>query len=193
VALSDAELILRWQQGDERSFEIIYKKYVLVLLAQAMRKTNDRVISEEIVQNTFITLYKHKNEAARIVSIGAWLYTILKNKILDHYKHEAVVRKHEDFYAARSSPGIYNMEARLEAKELEVLLLDIIEGLPSRCKEIFKLSRLEYLSNKEIASRLHISENTVEQHMRKALKILRSTLVTYDSELLMLAGLYILY
>jgi RNA polymerase sigma-70 factor (family 1) len=192
VALSDLELILLWQQGNDSAFEAIYKKYALSLLAQAMRKTNDRVIAEEMVHNTFITLYKHKKDAARLHSVGAYLCTILKNKILDHYKHESVVRKYSAFAANRPAKEEPSIETLVEVKELEALLMDNIEKLPPQCKRIFKLSRLEYLSNKEIAARLQISENTVEQQMRKALRILRSTLLNYDREFFILAVLHLL-
>lgn len=192
MALSDLELILLWQQGDDSAFEAIYKKYALLLLAQAMRKTNDRVIAEELVHNTFITLYKQRKDAARLQSLGAYLCTILKNKILDHYKHESVVKKYENFLATRPAREEPSIETLLEVKELETLLMDNIEKLPAQCKKIFKLSRMENLTNKEIAARLQISENTVEQQMRKALRILRSTLIRYDRELLMLAIFHLL-
>lgn len=192
MALSDLELILLWQQGDDSAFEAIYKKYALLLLAQAMRKTNDRVIAEELVHNTFITLNKQRKDAARLQSLGAYLCTILKNKILDHYKHESVVKKYENFLATRPAREEPSIETLLEVKELETLLMDNIEKLPAQCKKIFKLSRMENLTNKEIAARLQISENTVEQQMRKALRILRSTLIRYDRELLMLAIFHLL-
>ncbi|THU31603.1 RNA polymerase sigma-70 factor [Niastella caeni] len=192
VAISDLELLILWQQGNDSAFEAIYKKYALLLLSQAMRKTNDRVIAEEMVHNTFITLYKQRKDAARLHSVGAYLCTILKNKILDYYKHASVVKKYEDFLATRSAKEDPSIETLLEVKELEKLLMDHIEKLPPQCKKIFKLSRLEYLSNKEIAARLQISENTVEQQMRKALKILRSTLLKYDKEFFMLAVFHLL-
>ena len=192
VALSDLELILLWQQGNDSAFEAIYKKYALMLLTQAMRKTNDRVIAEEIVHNTFITLYKQRKDAARLHSVGAYLCTIMKNKILDHYKHESVVKKYEDFLATRPPKEEPSIETLLEVKELETLLMEHIEKLPPQCKKVFKLSRLECLSNKEIAARLQISENTVEQQMRKALKLLRSTLIRYDKEFFVLAVLHLL-
>ncbi|TZF82840.1 sigma-70 family RNA polymerase sigma factor [Pedobacter sp. BS3] len=66
-------------------------------------------------------------------------------------------------------------------KELSQLVASSINQLPERCKMVFMLKREENLSNKEISERLNISANTVEQHMRKALSRLKTSLAHYLS------------
>ena len=177
---SDLELMQLWQQGDEFAFEVIYKRYAAQLLSLAMRKTNDRDISEEFVQDTFLTLYNNRKDVSKISSIGAYLSTILKNKILDYYRHSLVHKKYEAYLAIYYEEKDITTEQSLEIKDLENHLISDIEKLPPQCRNVFKLSRQEYLSIKEIANRLDISENTVKQHMRKALRLLRLSLMNYE-------------
>src|ERR1700743_1825643 len=93
--MSDLELVEAWQNGGDWAFEQIYKRYAPRLLSHAMRKTDDRESSEELVQDTFMVFYKQRSRLSTIQSLPAYLNTILKNKILDHYRREAVLRKYE--------------------------------------------------------------------------------------------------
>jgi RNA polymerase sigma-70 factor (ECF subfamily) len=140
----------------------------------AYRKTNDREVSKEIVQNVFIALHNNKASAHQINSLRAYLYTILKNRILDHFRRELAENKFHDqcrkMYVSASESDAYD---HMHTKELESLLSEEISRLPPQCQIVFRMRRDHDLSNKEIASLLNISVNTVEQHMRKAIRILR--------------------
>jgi RNA polymerase sigma factor (sigma-70 family) len=105
------------------------------------------------------------------------LYTILKNRLLDHHRRQLVQKKYQD-YATHLAAGIChnNVYSYIDTKELELLLQHEIQNLPPQCQHVFRLRREKELSNKEIALELNISENTVEQHMRKALRLLRNAL-----------------
>lgn len=177
---TDLELIHLWQQGSEFAFEQLYKRYAGQLLAIAMRKTNDRAVSEEFVQDTFLIFYNNGKTAENLTSVIGYLHTILKNKILDHYRHSIVHKKYEAYLIMHFEEIDNSTEQLLVTKELENQLVLNIEKLPPQCRNVFKLSRQEYLSIKEIAKRLDISENTVKQHMRKALRLLRTSLVNYE-------------
>jgi RNA polymerase sigma-70 factor (ECF subfamily) len=186
VERTDDDLVLLWQQGNEYAFEKIYKRHATQLLAMAMRKTGDRTISEEFIQDVFLTLYNNKYRVSDVVSIEGYLCTILKNKILDHYRHSVVQKKYEEFVAQSYTELDFSTVKSLELKELQSHISEGIEKLPPKCKTVFKLSRHEYLSNKEIADRLQISENTVEQHMRRALRLLRTSLMSHENSFILL-------
>jgi RNA polymerase sigma-70 factor (ECF subfamily) len=174
---SDKELIQLWQKGHELAFEQLYHHYAVELLTIAVQKTNDREIARELVQNVFVTFFNYKDAAHQIVSVRAYLYTILKNRILDHYRHELVHKKYQEHtthYAETAAD--HGVHTYIETKELERRLNEEIQKLPPQCKNVFTLRREQELSNKEIALQLNISENTVEQHMRKALRLLKQAL-----------------
>jgi RNA polymerase sigma-70 factor (family 1) len=158
---------------------VLYLQHSVQLLAVAMNKTGDRDAAQELVQDTFINLYQHKNSLAENTSIRAYLYVILKNKIINHYRLATVHQKYADYVAYHQPAASVSPLALVETRELEKLLKDEIEKLPPQCRMVFKLSREKYLSDKEIAVELDISVNTVEQHKRKALRLLRGALSGY--------------
>jgi RNA polymerase sigma-70 factor (family 1) len=174
---SDKELVQLWQKGDDLAFEKLYYNYAVELLTIAVQKTNDREIARELIQSVFVTFFNYKETAHQIISLRAYLYTILKNRILDHHRHGLVHKKYQDHsthhYAAEVDQGVHTY---IETKELERRLNEEIQKLPPQCKHVFTMRREQELSNKEIALQLNISENTVEQHMRKALRLLKQAL-----------------
>lgn len=137
-----------------------------------MQKINDRDISMEFVQDTFITIFNNRSFAHKITSFKAYFYTIIKNKILDHYRHHLHHKKYIA-YASLHSNCSYEI-SYIETKELERQLEDEIKKLPPRCEDIFRLRREQDLTNKQIALELNISVKTVEQHMTKALRLLKA-------------------
>ncbi|RYG01843.1 MAG: hypothetical protein EOO07_33680, partial [Chitinophagaceae bacterium] len=96
---SDQELQTLWHEGQEWAFAMLYKRYVIKLLSIAMQKTNDRNLSEELVQDTLMAYYNLGKEKKEHHSIFAFLYVMLKNKIMDYYRHELVRKKFETHLA----------------------------------------------------------------------------------------------
>lgn len=186
---SEPELISFWQNGDDSAFEHLYKKLGIQLLTIAVQKTNNREVSEELVQSTFITLFKNKGSAHQIGSLMAYLYTILKNRILDHHKHSLIHREYERYALNLYDNTIENnVDSYIETKELERRIANEIDKLPPQCGSVFKLRREQDFSNKEVAAYLNISENTVEQHMRKAIRLLKLAFQYSHKTLLILAA-----
>lgn len=145
------------------------------MLRIAIQKTNDRETSKEMVQETFITFFKQKNYAGQINSVLAYLYVILKNRLLDQHRHDLINKAYQNYamYEYTNHSDENEIQNQLESKELELRLSEEIKKLPQQCGNVFRLRREQELSNKEVAALLNISENTVEQHMRKALRLLR--------------------
>jgi len=177
-----------WQNGNDRAFEAIYKRYAVKLLGIAMQKINDRDVAEELVQDTFMGFFNKKEQLKELTSPMAYLYVILKHKIMDKYRHDIIHQRFEDYQAWHFNEADNSTMATIETREIERILNNEIEKLPTQCRTVFNLSRKEQLSNKEIASSLNISENTVEQHMRKALRVLRGSISPYLKIILIIIG-----
>lgn len=114
-------------------------------------------------------------------NLRAYLYATLRNKVLFELRTEQTracyLKK-----AARSTreAAAPDDTASLYARETEAKIRSIIATLSPQCREAFVFSRYEDLSYKEIAERMHLSVNTVQKHISKALRILRSNLNEYD-------------
>jgi RNA polymerase sigma-70 factor (ECF subfamily) len=168
---------MRWQQGDDMAFEMLYKRYVIELMTLIAGKTGSEETARELTQDVFLAVYLQKMDLHLIGHFNAWLFTIAKNKIFNYYRHELVKRKYHNQLLLNERGTMADEENRLlENKEQLQIIQRQIEKLPPKCREVFKLSRQENLTYKSIAQRLNISEHTVDQHIRKALGILRSTL-----------------
>lgn len=181
---SDAALVRYWQQGDEQAFDTLYKRYVINLLNMAFQKTGSRELAKELVQEVFLELYIHRHKLEIHNSLGGYLFTILKNKVYNHYRHQLVEEKYRQHIRITGEQQQSTTIKRVEQKELLQRIQQHIQRLPTQCRTVFLLSREEHLTNKEIAEKLQISVHTVEQHIRKARQLLRESLGDYEFGLL---------
>jgi RNA polymerase sigma-70 factor (ECF subfamily) len=173
---TDPDLITLWQQGDTNAFDILYKRYVVSMVNTAASKTGSLETAKELVQDVFMEVYLHRNNLQPSNTLHGYLFTALKNKILNHHRNELVRWKHEQSLLGMPSANEEDAQVQLEQKELAEKLYEHIRELPPQCRTVFLMSREDQLSNREIAEKLGISVNTVEQHIRKALRILRTAL-----------------
>ena len=143
------------------------------LVNTAAPKVDSIETAKELVQDVFLSLYLRKNDLQTISSLKSYLFTALKNKIYNHYHRQLSKEKYEKSISNNLRVVTNNLQDDYEAKELNQQLQEKINELPPQCRKVFLMSREEQLSQREIAEKLNISINTVDQHMQKALRILR--------------------
>lgn len=153
-------------------FDRHYKK----LYNYAFKVLKETHLSEELVQETFIQLWKNfENIKEPERSIEAFLITILKNKIIDEYRKKQTREKHTNLYALNTS-----IETQIDKQwELMQRIEDIYTTLEQKTTDIFKLSRDKGLTYKEISKQKEISIKTVELHISKALTAFKKGLKDY--------------
>lgn len=149
---------------------------MVYLVNVALQKVDSTETAKELVQDVFLYLYQRKDHLQIISSLKAYLFSALKNKIINHYHRQLTREKYEKSVGSNLKIATNNLHDDYEAKELKQLLDKKINELPPQCKKVFLMSREEQLPYKEIAERLHISENTVDQHIQKALRILKASI-----------------
>lgn len=167
----------------ETTFKNLFRKYYSGLLFYAERIVGEEE-AEDIVQDVFAELWRRRNDIQIGDQIQSFLYRSVYTKALNCLKHRAIVENHnaeeeEAFYQKRLEfyqPDHSDIIRRIEDRELHHAIHNAINELPDKCKEVFKLSYLHNMKNKEIAEIMNISLRTVEAHMYKALKFLRSRL-----------------
>ncbi|MGX5817963.1 RNA polymerase sigma-70 factor [Chitinophaga lutea] len=165
-----------WKQGDQAAFEALYLRYAVMLLKKAYEKTGDVETAREFVQEVFLELLERKDRLEIHTSFKAYIFTALRNRVLNYLHRQSIHHRYELFEESRPQAISNDVESYISHKELALQVSDAVQRLPEKCRQVFLLSRAEHLSNKEIAERSGISINTVEQHMRKALRLLRNGL-----------------
>lgn len=173
-ALSDIQLIDRLKLDDEAALSAIYIKYWEVLYTSAYHVLKDRQLCEDIIQELFIKLWNNRYNTRITVSLKAYLYASIRYEVYRQIRTGAVRGDiYDDVLQRIHAPAVYD---NIEYKELTARISSVVNTLPEKCRKVYKLSREECLSHKEIASQLNISTKTVENHLTKALRQLRTSI-----------------
>ncbi len=172
-ALDDAELMALVSNDVQGAFEEIYHRYWENLVKTAFNITSNRDVSFDCVQEVFVSLWAHR-ETRQVKDVSRYLFRAVRLKVFEYIRNGNISQKHLD--RMRFILSANNTEEIINNKELKKQINSSLAKLPARCKEVFELSRFEYLSNKDIAKRLGVSLKTVEGHITKALKQLHSDL-----------------
>lgn len=139
----------------------------------AVKTVADEEDAKEIVQDVFKSLWERRS-TLELVDAERYLLRSVKLKSLEHLRNRGNKRKHHEVIQQRKME--YYEEDQFHYKELKNQLNKVIESLPRQCKNVYKMSRDEGLTNKEIAVQLLITERAVEYHISKALSVIRSKL-----------------
>lgn len=170
---SDLELLELMAQGRQDAFTEIYNRYWKKMLLVAWNHTRDKAQAEDIVHEVFLSLWE-KRQDKLIENVPAYLSTSVKFSIFKHYQREhRRARLASTNYAFNE---IANEEEVLDALFLKEYINGIVEQLPEKCRLTFQYSRLEGLSNTEVAAKMGISEKGVEANLTRALKVIRGNL-----------------
>jgi RNA polymerase sigma-70 factor, ECF subfamily len=191
VNLSEQQLFEALAGGDLKAFEMYFKNYYQPLCSYAYSYLQDREDAEEVVQATFLSVWEKRNTLNIKSSAKSYLYAMVRNACLNVIKHNKIKQKHAGEEVALASPGYESVSNTIAAMELETRIQAAMEKLPEQCRLVFKLSRFEELKYAEIAAQLNISVKTVENHMGKALKIMREQLRDFLPTILLLCSLII--
>lgn len=188
INTSNTELIKLLNKGNMLAFDIIYKKYSRRLYHFVFRYVKQEMDAEEIVQEVFVKVWKSRDSINIYSSFESFLFTIAHNATVNLLKKRATEQKYVDHVKSLQYVNdTYELTDEIHYKELLHKFQGLLDELSPRQQEIFKLSREEGLSHKEIAEKLGISTNTVKNHLVTTLSFLKSN---FDNGLLV-SGLYV--
>jgi len=175
--LTDSELLALLQQGDHAAFHEIYERYSGVLYNFAFKKLQDEEEAKDAVQDIFITMWNRHSELTVHSSLSGYLFKSVSNRALSiftHKKYEAAyIASFDSYLLSRQTP---QADEQIREKDLQLIIEREIDALPEKMREIFRLSRYEQLSHKEIGERLGVSELTSKTQVKRALRQLRMRL-----------------
>ena len=157
----------------ERDFEKVYNSFWSKLYCVAYNYFRDKTMAQEIVQDVFVNLWMKRESLEEIMDIESYLYKSVRNKIYDQFDKIASQEKLKQRVALQVTESTDSTKEDIEYAETWQLINDEIDLLPSKTKEIFRLSRFGQYTNDEIAGSLNLSGKSVEYHITRALKRLR--------------------
>ncbi len=171
-------LFARLAAGDEAAFDTIFRTWYAPLVRVATYLLHDQGIAEEVVQDVLLEVWRRRETLAFEQEPRRYLMRATRNRALNHVRHQAVAARaaaldDRELAHAADAPGV------VDAKELEVAIVQAVATLPERCRAVFELSRRHNMSYAQIAEALDIAPKTVENQMGKALRILRAALAPW--------------
>ena len=175
-SLSDSELMLRVRKGNRLAFKEIYVRHGNRVYGYLWRLLGDEDLVEDLRQETFIRLWQQRGEWKERGTVAAFLIRVARNLALNARRNQKVRRRWQVAMAASLPAAAPAAENASEYQNLVERVNAAIEALPPQAREVFSLKRDAGFSYAEIAAALKISPKTVEAHMAKAFKGLRSSL-----------------
>ncbi len=160
--------------NNENTLKIVFDKYHQAVFRYVFDKTKSEFLAREVVQISFIKLWKYRNKLEVGSDISTLLFTIVRTTMIDEIRKNKVMRKHYENY--RRTIGANDMVEISYCDETMKRLESLISTMPPVRQLVFRLSRIDNCSHREISERLSIAPKTVENHINLALKYLKSFL-----------------
>lgn len=154
---------------NKEKFEELYLSFSKDLFWIAMAYSNNRTLAEDAVQEAFFYVWKNKKNFADESKIRAYLTQIVRNYIIDFFRHLQVKEKHDPIIKEE----ILEQENEIDDEDLNEKIKkakDLIDSLPEACRKIFIMAVMEGMKYQQVADQLGISVNTVKMQMKIAYK-----------------------
>ena len=171
-ALTDEELVVLITQDNVKAFQLLYNRYWKKMLAKAYTQLQSYTIAEEVVQDAFINFWKRRHKIELKYRFHTYIASVVKYEVMT----QLAKKNREHLYMDDLSLPVvedHSTQHWLDFDELKLQMDNLIHTLPVKCQLVFKLSREQGLSDKQISENLEISRKTVEAHISKALRTLR--------------------
>lgn len=172
-------LFQQFKQGSTKALEELFSRTFPRLFDFANKITKDGQVAEDILQDVFIKLWENK-ERIESINIEGYLYRLVRNQCLDYIRFIKVISEQEvELDSIQKFEELYRIDFirdepyLLIQEELKKQIEETIDALPPRCREVFILSKIEGLKNREIAERLQINIKNVERHLARATQTFR--------------------
>jgi RNA polymerase sigma-70 factor (ECF subfamily) len=178
---SDIILFKQIQANDRLALNTLFTQYYDKLCRFANTYLRHAAEAEEVVADVFVYLWKNRHQLTIEKNLNAYLYIAVKHAALAVLKKQQPLYEDiDDILLQTDFADSTTPEQSLVHKELQQHIDLAIGALPHRCKQVFMMSRFDNLTYREISKILDISENTVENHLVKALSHLRKALRQYQ-------------
>lgn len=174
---NEKEYFKQIASGDEVAFAEVFYHYTSRIHPFVQKMTHSEEITEEIVQDVFVSIWKNREKLGAIDNYAAYIFTIATNRTYNYLKSKAREVKHMKALTYTKKDITHNNTIEtIDLHESEDLIRNLVNQLTPQKRLIYKLTREEGLTHEQIAQRLRISKNTVKNHLVTTLKFLRESL-----------------
>ncbi|GAA3972166.1 RNA polymerase sigma-70 factor [Mucilaginibacter dorajii] len=173
--LTDNELWDAVVSDNSRAFVVLYNRYWSKLYKTASYYLKDGPAAEEITHDVFVELWQ-KRKTINILNFSNYIKAAARYHVYKYLKAAQInIIEYIEQFTGEENFAVDNESInKLDYEDLQTELSSILQQLPPRCQEIFWLSRVQNLTNEEIARKFNISKRTVENQITIALKYLRT-------------------
>jgi len=187
----DEELMKEVKAGNMLAFDALYRKYSRRLYKFSYSILKSTQEAENIIQDVFLNLWLNREKIEKSSSVKYYVFAIAYNSAISIIRKKAKEIQFIEYVKTLQDFTQEPVDLQIEYAELDEKLDEIIKALPSRQKEVYLLHRVEGLKYSEIAEKMNISINTIENHMSRALKTIRKKLANYSLPVILFCFLYI--
>ena len=186
----DGALVKRFTEGDVKAFDDIYSTFNYKLQKFIFSLVKTKTDTEDLVHEVFVKVWENKEKLKKHASFETYLFTIAYNTTVSFLRDKAKNAEYIEYVkSVQIEINNSNFIEEVNKEEISERLNYLIETMPLRQREVFKMKHFQNYSYKEIADALNISINTVENHMVKAHKYIKENFG--DSYLLILLFIHL--
>lgn len=173
----DIKTLEALKNGDHKAFEKVFNAYYNKTKSFIFGYLKSECDAEELAEDIFVSLWENRNYINVTRSFSSYLHTIAHNTAINFLKHKYVHTTYLNnvLYTQYSTTS----EEELIAKELGLLIDDVVDKMPEQRKQIYQLSRNEGLTNTEISEKLNTTKRNVESQLSLALKEIRKAISSF--------------
>ncbi|MDR2969610.1 MAG: RNA polymerase sigma-70 factor [Tannerellaceae bacterium] len=173
----DIKTLESQKNGEHKAFEMVFIAYynkIKVFISAYLKSDSE---AEDLAEDLFVGLWENRKNINTSKSFSSYLHTIARNAAINYLKHKYV----RDTYLNTDESTEYTStsEEELIAKELGLLIDDVVDRMPEQRKQIYLLSRHKGLTNTEIAEKLNTTKRNVESQLSLALKEIRKAITLF--------------
>lgn len=175
--INESHIISRMISGDINAFKLLFDRYYPQVRFFTLGIVKDTFVADDIAQNVFIKVWTKRELIDSGRKFNSYLYSITKNEITDYFRSLVISESLDNaLYLKDNDHTDEIIESAYDLSHIKELVMTEVENMPPQRRTVFIMSRLQGLSNDEIATKLDISKRTVERHLNIALHILRERL-----------------
>jgi RNA polymerase sigma-70 factor (family 1) len=188
---SDERLMQEIKADNLFAFDILYKKYCTKLYRFGFSIVKSEEEAENLVQDVFLNLWENRYKVKKDASVKYYLFSIAYNSAVSIIRKKSRESRFIEYMMSQQVVNQEPVNIEVEYTELTDKLNEIVDRLPGRQKKVYILHKVEGLKYREIAERLNISVNTIENHMSRARKTIRLKLGDYSPVTLLFLFMFV--